>query len=437
MGNRRQFDLVVIGDDLSGLAAAACAARRGAACAVISTGHEPTEQASVASIPNFVWRRLDLHETGLTPEPVSACVSLFNDAEAITTFADDHDTIEALDKTAPADSALWSDFRSEMRRKQKSKRPTGEQIVASPERLHQTAPLDGMLTDSMAGLLDDYFTSDHLKTHLASVAGLTFGIGGEEPGSGFALASASDWSAWRVKNDDTLVETLNRVCEKLSVEKIAYPIRRIERHDNRNYNIDFDLGDGLRARAVMASSLRIATAMGLRTEDDPSPLAAPESAEALISVKLSETSSPPVELKDGLNAIYYIAETEDEIRAARDAVLEGRTPENPPLMFELGDKEIIARTPYCPRLLASEDGPREWTGQDRQILGKQVLQRLGKYLNGALETVQRTDVKVFGAAELDPEHPLNENMPTIHAPAPEVNEIAAAARLAMRLVRGG
>jgi len=412
MRNRRQFDLVIIGAELSGLAAAACAAHSGARCAVIATGHETEDQALVASIPNFVWRRLDLHEIGLMPEPVSACVSLFKETDAITTFSDDHETLEALEKISPADGSLWTDFRAEMRRKQKSKKPAGDQIVTGARKLNQAALLDGMLTDS----------------------GLTFGIGGEEPGSGFALASAADWSAWRVKNDESLNQAMDRVCEKLDVERVSYPVRRIERHDGRSYNIDFDLGDGFRTRSVMTSSPRIAIAMGLRTNDDPSPLAAPESAEAVISVKLSEAPQPPAGVKDANQAIYYISESADEIRAARDAVLEGRTPDNPPVTFEFGDKEIIARTPFCPRFLASEDGPREWTGQDRQILGKQVVQRLGEYLNGTLETIQRTDVKIFGAAELDPEHPLNTDMPAISTPAPEMNEIAAAARLAIRLV---
>ncbi|MEL6213862.1 MAG: hypothetical protein AAFQ96_09780, partial [Pseudomonadota bacterium] len=186
----------------------------------------------------------------------------------------------------------------------------------------------------------------------------------------------------------------------------------------------------------MASSARLAVMAGLPLAGDTAALVNFENAEAYVSVKLADQPVRPDVDGAGDNTVFFIAESPDEIRAARDAVLEGRTPENPPLTFEFSEKEIIVRTPYCPKLLASEDGPREWTGQDRQVLGKQIVQRLGKYLNGALTNVQRTDVKIHGASELEPERRIATEAVELMAPEPDLDEIGAAARLALRLVAG-
>jgi len=433
MKNRRQFDLVVFGAEPSGLAAAACAARTGALCAVITTGLERPANTSISDIPNFVWRQLDLHETDLTVEPVSAFVSLFKDGRKIQTHASDQQTQEVLTKLSASDGALWQDFKSEMQRKRTKTNSLHDEIIGDEGDLEHLM-MDGATIESMATVLDDYFEVDELKTHLASVAGLGFGVGGEEPGSAFALASAFGQSSWRIRNAEKLSQTLTLICERLGVEQFTSAVRRIERRDAKSTDIDFELGDDIRARYVMACSSRIVNAANLKTTGDPSPLTNKDAAEAIISVKLSEAPQPPEGVAEG--AVYYVAESVDEIRVAREAVLEGRTPDHPPMMFQFGDKEILVRTPYCPRIFVSEDGPREWTGQDRQVLGKQVVERLGQYLNGALQDVQRTDVKLYGAVELEPEHPLNNDTPEIAAPLPDINEIGAAANLALRLVAG-
>ena len=433
MKNRRQFDLVVFGAEPAGLAAAACAARGGAKCAVIKTGFESSYSGSAPPVPNFVWRKLELHESGLKVSPVDAYVSLFEDGETIATFADDRRTQEQMLTAHPSDGALWMDFQAEMARKRDDCGDENSQFVASLAG-GEALTLDSGATEAASDLLSDYFESDAVKTHLASVAMLAFGLGGEEPGSGSALASVSDKTAWRVNDGEILAMTLERVCERAGVERFASAVRRIEQHDPRTIDIDFELGDDIRTRAFMASSARVARAAGLRVKGGGTPLDDMETAEALISVKLEDTPKPPDGAETGETVIYYIAESEKELRDARDAVLEGRTPDTPPMTFELSDKEIIVRAPYCPRVLSTEDGPREWTGQDRQALGRQVVSRLGKYLNGALPMVQRTDVKLFGVAELEPERPINADAPAINAPAPSVDEIGVAAKLAIELV---
>lgn len=436
MKNRRHYDLVVFGAEPSGLAAAACAARAGAYCAVVKTGLEANSLAAAPAVPDFVWRNLDLHETGLAIEPVSARISLFEGRAAIATYADERQTQEAIAEVSPMDGALWSDLSSELAAKVKEE---DADPVALLEGLAQIMPDlhdDPFAIQSLRELLDDFFENEDVKAHLAAVAGSEFAIGGEEPGSSRALAAVNDEGAWRVKNADLLCLTLERLCERLGVERIAAPLSSLERQDGRTLKVEFEDQEPIRTRAFMASTPRLAYMAGLKVEGPVSPMSHSDTAQAIISVKLADQPSPPSDVPGDRHAIYYIAETAEEIRIARDAVLEGRMPENPPLVFEFGEKEIIVRAPYCPRLIASEDGPREWTGQDCQVLGKQVLQRLGKYLNGTLKDVQHTDVELSGALDADGAQQLNEDAPAVQAPAVGGNEIGAAASLALELVGG-
>ena len=432
MTNRRQFDLVVFGAEPSGLAAAACAAKAGARCAIIKTGFELPTDRSVSTIPNFVWRQLDIHETEFSVVPVSAHVSIFQDGRSISTFDNSQKTQETLIEDGVQGATLWRDFQAELQRLHDRKTSTSKAI--DPNGQFKDFSLDCSPTESMADMLNDYFGAGDLKTHLASITAMNFGIGGEEPGSCEALASTSDKSSWRIRNGEELVGALERICERLGIEQFASQIRRIQCQDSRNILIDFELGDGIRTKSIMACTPRIARAARLKVKGGASSIANGENAEAVISVKLSQKPAPPKGVQNTDDAIFFIAESPGELRAAQDAVLEGRTPDNPPLMFEFVDREIRVRAPYCPRVLQSEEGPREWTGQDRQALGKQVVRRLGEYLNGALQDIQRTDVKIFGATDLEPEHELNSDAPEILAPAPDMNEIGAAAKLALRLI---
>ena len=55
------FDLIVLGDDAAGAAAAAAVARLGRAVALAPTGHEALHAPPLVEPQNFVWRTLDLH----------------------------------------------------------------------------------------------------------------------------------------------------------------------------------------------------------------------------------------------------------------------------------------------------------------------------------------------------------------------------------------
>ncbi|MEM9705087.1 MAG: hypothetical protein AAF850_03310 [Pseudomonadota bacterium] len=443
MKHRRQFDLVVIGAEPCGLVAAACAAREGAACAIIETGLEAPLGPSAPAIPNFVWRRLDLHETALTVEPVSAYVSLFKNGDKFATYKNDRRTAEAVRSQDPGDGALWEDFVGEMRSHTERSLSFRDFLVdgetAGAAQTAHTPHLmtDAAMTDALVTVLNDYFQNDTLKAHLAAIAGAAFAIGGEEPGSRLAASSICGDDAWRIKNAQALSETLDHLCASLGVARIMSPIESIDRQDPRTFIIDLSDGDEVRTGALMASSSRIARAAGLQIDGDPSPIFADENVEAVVTFTLSSDAEPPAQDIAGDSAIYYIAENPDEVRAARDAVLEGRTPDNPPLVIEFAGREVVVRAPYCPRMLASDEGSREWTGQDRQLLGARVAQRLAEYLNGALDGIETTDVRLLHIAPDDLDRAPIETSSPIAAPEPDADEIGAAARLALKLVANG
>ena len=77
----KAYDIIVIGDDEASLCAAAAAAQHGVHVAILSPPRKAmhSSQASFVAVPNFVWRRFDLHDYGLALEPASARVTLTND----------------------------------------------------------------------------------------------------------------------------------------------------------------------------------------------------------------------------------------------------------------------------------------------------------------------------------------------------------------------
>ncbi|MBT8473809.1 MAG: hypothetical protein KJN99_14465, partial [Marinicaulis sp.] len=82
------FDFLVVGDCEASLASAAIAAKSGARTGVIALETQRrTGRQSTSSVPNFLWRRLNLQDYGLLLEPVDAHVTLLPDKKVIKTFS--------------------------------------------------------------------------------------------------------------------------------------------------------------------------------------------------------------------------------------------------------------------------------------------------------------------------------------------------------------
>ncbi|MBI1365792.1 MAG: hypothetical protein GC153_07505 [Alphaproteobacteria bacterium] len=441
MKTRAPYELAVIGADAAGLAAAACAARAGARVALVGAPAPARPKGATSpSVPDFVWRRLDLQDSGLQLQPVEAYVSLFEDGKSLATYASSSKTRAALEREGVGDFRLWTDFQlaltalwkegGEMARRASI---NGARANAHPLLTALSAPsgerLAQKLAATTAGLLDDFFTSEELKVHLANIALSPFGLGGDETGSALAVASLSDAAGWRSRarrRAPSLEIALEDVAKAAGVEFFSQKILDI-RADEKLAKLSLDSGEALKARRVMASSEAAAAAAGLKIAHGLAPLARREGAQADIRLKFSKAPPPPAA---GKHAVFFLADSIASISEARDAVLEGRLPERPPISFEFVKDEIIVRAPYCPAVLRTEGESREWTEQDRQALGRQIVARLAPYLNGAVRNIRRIEVSVSpaGAPKGD--------AGAVAAPPPGHDVVGAAARLALDLVSG-
>lgn len=441
MTKRRPYDLVVIGAEPAGLAAAACAARAGARAGLIRTGDKPPRSASAPGVPDFVWRKLDLQDSGLDAAPVTACVSLFEGKPALKTFASRKKSGDALEAAKNPDHRLWTDFNEALARvweesealvRRAAARESGK---AAPALLSALAGKSGAesaerLTATTLSVLDDYFSTEDLKVHLASVALTPFGFGGDEAGSALALAGAAAPSAWRVRasrGGPKLERVLEDAAAGAGVELIDARLRALAAIDDKVIEIALHDGEVLRARRVMAASAEAAARAGVEVAPAFSPLMRRDGAVANVRLRFARPVAAPGG-EEG--AIFYLADSLAAFAEARDAALEGRVSERAPISFEVNKDEIVVQAPFCPAALRSDGEEREWTEQDRQAFGQQIVARLAPYLNGAARSVRRVDVRVTPAA------PTQRESAGIVAPPPGHDPIGAAVKLALDLIGG-
>ena len=401
MAARARFDLLVVGADLAGFAAAAVAARRGAATAIAATGDEAPFEGDVAEPPNAVWRLLDLQQYDVRFEPTEPSLSLFEKGP----LAIDEAITQTVDGSP---NQYWPQFLSAMRR-------------LSPSR-----DVDSLL--SANALLDDYFDDEDLKTHLVSLHVAPLGLAGDEQGSAQALAAAGA-AGTRRASAAALGDALQRAAAAAGAEIIPGRLQTLNRIDSKSLSAACDNGLEIRARAAMASSALIGEAFGARIDAGPTALLRRCGVAATIRMRLDRKPKAPGGRR---NAVCHTALDRNAIIRARDAVIAGAIPDEPPLSFRLVGKEIVAQAPFCPSRIIENGEAREWTGQDRQVLGRAAASVIEKRLGGAVNA-REIDIS-FGP---DVEAGLarrNFEIPPLRAPAPGENAIGAAAALALELI---
>jgi hypothetical protein len=418
MAHRAQVDLLVIGTDAAGYAAAACAARSGAATALVATGFETDSETAVAEPPNFVWRLLDLHQYDLRFETLPARTSYFaNGAPALTTTDDPFATGRALAARAPALEHLWPAFVEEMGRTPASAAGGGASLGPGP---FQTAN----------AALDDYFADEELKTHIIGAALVPFGLAGDEAGSAAALA-AGHLASRRRAAYAPLVEALKAAASAAGVDILEPRLKRLCREGSKLWKAMLDDGRDIRAANAMASSALLGEAAGLRVDVGGSPLRRCSGTQATIRIRYDR--KPKLSAKDAAAAFFIAADRQAIIRA-RNSMIEGKLEDDAPLAFEIRGKEIIARAPYCPARLVDNGETREWTGQDRQILGRQAAMLIEKRLPGATGTPREIEVTI-GPDVASGLRRRSFDVPPTPAPAPSADPIGAAAALALEISR--
>lgn len=444
MKQRRQFDLVIIGADPPGLAAAACAVRANAEIdlrvAVVRTGDEQPSGAAYAGVPDFVWRRLDLHLSALEAKPIDALISLFEGGKTLATYQNRRRTERALETNGADAAHVWPDFVGAQERLWEESEAMMRGAAKGDAKLlpalsrNDAAAFAKRLSQSCAEVLDDHFASEDLKTHVASAALMPLGLAGDEPGSALALAASEGSGAWRVAagaKGGSLQKALEDCCAAAGVTFVEGVVVDIQITDDKQRAVVLDTAEVLKAPIVMAGRAASPTAARLGAAPAFSPLARREGASAEVRVKLSKAPVPPGGPE---GAVYFASGGREALSTARDAALEGRIPDEPPIYFEFGKDEILVTAPYCPAALYADDERRDWSEQDRQALGRRIVERLGAVLNGGLPNVRRIDVKI--AASEAGAGKVGTGPARLVAPPASHDEIGAAARLAMELVRG-
>jgi hypothetical protein len=179
----------------------------------------------------------------------------------------------------------------------------------------------------------------------------------------------------------------------------------------------------------MASSAVIGEAAGLRIGCGGSPLLRRNGVEAVIHIRYDKRPKSPA----GASGVFFTAKDRQSLIAARNAMIDGRIDENLPLSFEIDGKDIVARAPFCPARLRENGEDRDWSGQDRQVLGRLATELIKRRLGGAVVNIREIDVTVGPdvAAGLKRR---NFDAPQIPAPPPSPDAIGAAALLALELV---
>ena len=440
------FDIAIIGSGEAALCAAGAAARSGAATALVqSKSVRRSSTASICNIPNFVWRRLDLHEYGLSLTPVSARITLLENGATVTTHDGESKTENALEAAQSKDSLIWSDFLTEMRSLDDALDINGADMsgVKVGHRLRRSflSCLDGgedqlaaleQHTMNVVSLLDDFLEDDALKAHLVAHALAPSGLGGGEAGSVAGLSEFMSEEAWRVRAENGakgVFQALEDVCKNSGVTIFDSAFKGVTNGSGKNQLIQLADGETIKAKALLFAAPDAALAAGFRAP--LSPMAGHGGAQAQLRIQLKSPMEPP---EGNRHAIFQILDKASDLQAANDAAVNGLLPENLPIEFEFADNgDLLARTSYCPRAFKEEDGWREWTGQDRQAVTRLMTNQLSSRLGGLSDNIKKTSIKIMGPLSLDT--PVKtDRAESIYIQPNAHNAVASAVRLVDRVL---
>ncbi|MEM6415745.1 MAG: hypothetical protein AAF720_13935 [Pseudomonadota bacterium] len=372
----QRFDLAILGADVAGLAAAGCAAVEGASVLLVKTGAEAPLDFAGPGIPNAVWRLLGLEKV-TTDRPKIAKTKTLTPLkdnkikEVFELHATRNDVIQSLKSICPDTAERWADFEGEL-----------SSLTVSPASLlhsHQHT-LYGSTLDTLNEYLDDCFDHEPLKTHLAAQSLLALGLAGDEPGSAGALAALSKhaWPTNYGQNGHSFFDDFEKAVLETGVVLAQGGVEEVASTKPHSFDIKLRPGDTFTTKAVMASGVGVARASGFFANTARSPLSRYSGSSAFIRIKFDDYPETDI-LKD--DERIFILENRQELAAARDAMAEGRIPENLPLTVEVNQRTMTAFTSFCPDQLIDDDGSRPWSDQDRQALGRLVYDRIKEHLN--------------------------------------------------------
>ncbi|MEM8772621.1 MAG: hypothetical protein AAGD92_13325 [Pseudomonadota bacterium] len=438
------FDFLIAGDDAPSLIAAAAAARAGASTLIVAPKkNKQIAPPSFPDIPNFVWRRLNLQDHNFSLQPVSARITLLDDGVSAQSFRTDRETAETLQYDDPDAAALLPVFSDEMRAlgasADKINDSNAEGVPAALAVLFDDDGLSDLsdlskLSGAANEVLDDYLNggpvSSHISTHALSLAGL----GGEEAGSAQIFPEFFDDAAWRArtaKGSQPLMKILHKICAESGVVMQEGMVSDISPEGAKANSVSFGNDEKIRINRIFFASPDSAAEAGY------SPGAARQTAfngaSATLRLRLRKPIAAPAGDK---SAIFQIVDGTCDLRASRHAALTGKLPEKPPVQFEfVGDNEIVAHTAYIPNKLCDEEGWRAWTGQDRQLLMRIMMDRLSSRLDDLGAKVRKQEIVIQTTRE--PMRDVYARARNIYMQSKRHNAIAAAVKLVDRALNDG
>jgi len=441
MSQRGEVDLVFIGLTNASLVAAGCAAKVGARVVIIKTGYEEENPVSNDRPSNAVWRLLGLFENDVKIEPLEALVSVQANTNNLFVREDQQLTRANISLLNEEASLVWGDYLDVTKQFSDA---SLESIVSADEKsvFRKDKLGNGLISSDLItanDLLDDFFDDERIKSHLSSLSLMQFGLAGDEPGSVVALGSGFSDANWRVKTSSgttQLRKVLLQICAETNVTVVTADIIDVT-EGKRNKCVVFENDEEIGAKFVIAADTTIAQSLGLEVETGGSPLVRRNQTCANISILLSADAI--TQLDNVRNTVHYLSlNGRETLLKARDAVAEGKIPETLPSIFELSGRTIHVSVPYLPVKISTESELRDWSGQDRQALGNQVLEQVLPHLDYSRAEVEKISVSIaplHGRRLLARKKPLQK--PIVLAPAPHHNRIESLVALTMKAIGHG
>ncbi len=435
MAQRATFDLLVVGADAAGFAAAAAANRLGGRAVIVRAGPEPRAAGLRPSPPNFVWRLLDLHRFDLKTIDAGRTLSHLPEGDTVATSADAMRTARALLQRDPSLEHLWPDFIDSMARAREALIAPQTDDRSGKARNADAGPKGLALVDAPYAcandILEDRFSDEGLRAHLLMMTAAPLGLAGDEPGSAAALFDYDAAAPTQRIDAEALEEAIAAAAKDAGVVVEDRKFVSLSRGADRQWTLRLEDDSEIRAARAIASSAIVAEAAGFLVDAGGSPLRRQAGVEATIRLRYGK--KPRVKAGEGAVTHHILADRR-ALSRARDAMLEGRIDDQIPLSFEISGREIIARAPFAPAKIRDNGAMRDWTGQDLQILARQAAAAIGRRLDpdcGAPVSIDATlgpdagaglRLRDFSAAPL-------------RAPAPSVDAVGAATALAMQMMR--
>jgi len=375
-------DVIVIGADVGGLAAAAYLTRAGKKVLVLERGATPAEPIGpVYALDPLLLSELKLPARGLRFVHRDLPLA-FAAPEIISLGRDPHDAAQVLRRLSAADAAAWAPFRRELYGLARQLRPWWWSALADgvPSWVLERAKAKALFARlSMTGadaLLATHFESESLIAALlfdASAGGFHV----SEPGSALALAwrAAQEMAglegAASMPAPDTLVWSLIKAVGDADFRCCA-EVTAILTGGGRVVGVRLMSGEEIESDCVL-SSLGPSATLTLAGALAGAPAPRPRLGEMRVLISLREKIAfAPARL--------VLAERPDIFVGAHEAARIGRLPAELPMEFAAASPDRIAVT--------MRPVPAQLKAEDQVQLAARAVQALGRQVPGAAALVK-------------------------------------------------